>query len=348
MQATLTTSTLLDRQAARRGDTAWLAALKARPETRFLLIVDGRVLIASNAERTEAGIRWLTRSELLALPLPGHLLASPIFLGTCAGGAGQDAAPNMVGSQPAGRFAIALGRIGQLGGPAIASADAQGGLARALPGPLVDLRSLAMQGVMPADQLSLVGLALMLSNWHATHGFCPRCGTATAAADGGWKRTCGNGACAADGFPRIDPVVIMLVVAPGGGRALLTREARFPEGMWSTLAGFVEPGEDIAHAVTREVREEVGLETSAVGFVASQPWPFPHSLMIGCIAEATSTALAPDPSEITAARWVGRDEMRAIRDGRHGEGIRLPGRQSLANVLVETWLEDDEFAQGGG
>ena len=329
MPATIATSTLLDRQAGRRGDGAWLAALRARPDTRYLLVVDGRVVITSNADRSAAAIRWLSRSELLALPLPGPALADPIFLGTTTG---ED------GAAHAARFAIALGRVGQLGGPAIASTDPAGYLARALPGPLVDLRSLAVQGVMPAAQLSLVGQALTLANWHATHGYCARCGGPSASVDGGWKRQCGG--CGGDSFPRIDPVVIMLVVDADTDRAVLSREPRFPEAMWSSLAGFVEPGEDIFHAVTREVREEIGLETRAVRFIASQPWPFPHSLMIGCIAEAATTTLAPDPSEIAAARWVSRSEMRTVLAGQHPEGIRLPGRQSLANVLVEAWLAE--------
>lgn len=339
MTATIGTSTLLDRQGGRRGDKAWLGGLIASPAARFLVLVDGRVVITSNADRTETRIRWLTRRELLALPLPGPALAEPIFLGTeilrteAADGGPPD-------TEPAGRFAVALGRIGQLGGPAIASADSDGDLARALPGPLVDLRSLAVQGVMPTAELSLVGQALTLANWHATHHFCASCGEPSAAADGGLKRRCD--ACGTESFPRIDPVVIMLVT--DGTRAVLTREARFPEGMWSTLAGFMEPGEDIAHAVKREVAEEIGIRVGDVDFVASQPWPFPHSLMIGCIATAQTFDLAPDPAEIAGARWVDRDEMRAIRDGRHAEGIRLPGRHSLANVLVEHWLAGDGSA----
>lgn len=331
MAATIGTSTLFDRQGTRRADKAWLGGLMAAPEVRFLVLVDGRVVVASNADRSETHIRWLTRHELLALPLPGPALAEPVFLGLDAAGDGG------------GRFAIALGRIGQLGGPAIASADPEGELATALPGPLVDLRSLAIQGVMPPAELSLVGQALMLANWHATHRFCARCGKPNAVSDGGWKRHCGS--CGTESFPRIDPVVIMLVTGTqeaGAPRALLTREARFPDGMWSTLAGFVEPGEDIAHAVAREVAEEVGLEVANIRYIASQPWPFPHSLMIGCIAEARTADLVPDPNEITGARWVDRDEMRAIRDGRHDEGIRLPGRQSLANVLIETWLAETD------
>lgn len=125
-----------------------------------------------------------------------------------------------------------------------------------------------------------------------------------------------------------------------GSRCVLSREARFPEGMVSTLAGFIEPGEDISHAVARETLEEIGIETADVRFISSQPWPFPHSLMIGCIARAATTDLKIDPAEILEAAWFEPEQVREMLTRKPGEGIWLPGRQSLANVLVRTWLRE--------
>ncbi len=306
---------VLDRDTARRADAAALDRLAREPATRFLVIVDARALIHSNAERTEAAILWLAPADLERLAVEGSL-SNRLYLG-------RDT------SDGTARFAHVINTAN----PSEPSPGPP------LPGALVDLRSLALQGVMSAAEMSLIGEALMLANWHDGASHCGRCGSPTIAVDGGWKRTCSSAACRREIFPRIDPVVIMLVT--DRARCVLSREARFPPGMVSTLAGFIEPGEDIAHAVRRETLEEIGIATGQVRFVASQPWPFLHSLMIGCIAEADTYELKPDPSEIDAAAWYAASEVRAILGRRPSDSEPwLPGKQSLANVLVETWLAE--------
>lgn len=310
---TIRTSTLLDRMAHLRSDATHLEGLATAPDARFLALINGHVLIRSNDDRTEAGILWLRGEQLAScglLPNP----ATRLFLGAePVSGAARFAALLRVPEPPPGESL----RI------------------PALPGALVEARSLAMQGIMSADELSLAAQALTIANWRANARFCGRCGAANATVDGGWKMQCS--ACDRETFPRIDPVVIMLI--EDGDRCVLSREARFPEGMLSTLAGFIEPGEDIMHAVARETREEIGVETAAVRFIASQPWPFPHSLMIGCIARAATTELRPDPTEILEARWYDRSQVAELIARKPGPAPWLPGRQSLANLLVRTWLQ---------
>jgi NAD+ diphosphatase len=201
--------------------------------------------------------------------------------------------------------------------------------------PIVDLRSLAMQGVMSSDELSLVGQAKALTHWHENTRCCGHCGGTTIIKDGGWKRKCW--ACGQEHFPRTDPVVIMLVIA--GDECLLGHEARFAANMWSTLAGFIEPGEDIEHAVQREVREEAGIEVGEVRFHSTQPWPFPHSLMIGCIGIAKTKAINIDPAEIEEARWFKREDVRLMLEGKHPQGLWVPGKQAIARALITSFVD---------
>jgi NAD+ diphosphatase len=152
---------------------------------------------------------------------------------------------------------------------------------------------------------------------------------------GGWQRNCP--ACGAHHFPRTDPVVIMLVTRVNA--VLMGRSPGWPEGMYSLLAGFVEPGETLEAAVRREVFEEAGVRLGRVGYLASQPWPFPASLMFGCRAEALTEEITIDPAEIEAARWVPREEMLTVLAGRHPE-LRAPRRGAIAAFLIEAWLAD--------
>jgi len=182
--------------------------------------------------------------------------------------------------------------------------------------------------------------AVALANWHATHRHCPRCGAPTRNVAGGHVRV-----CTSDGtehFPRTDPAVIMLVV-DSDGRALLGHQPSWPVGRFSTLAGFVEPGESVEHAVGREVLEEVGVEVSDVEYVASQPWPFPSSLMLAFRARATSSVLRVDGEEITEARWFTREDLASATRSRE---VVLPSPVSVARRLIEGWygaaLPDDD------
>ncbi|MEO5604967.1 MAG: NAD(+) diphosphatase [Novosphingobium sp.] len=192
---------------------------------------------------------------------------------------------------------------------------------------------------LPAADLAAYGTARSLVNWHARHRFCANCGQSTVLAKGGWQRTCT--ACAAEHFPRVDPVTIMLV--QHGGTMLLGRQPRFPQGNYSALAGFVEPGETIEEAVAREVLEEAGVRVRDVAYIARQPWPFPANLMIGCIAHADDPALTIDHTELEDARWFSRGEiaaaMAASERGEPGPAFNAPGKQAVAHYLLRWWLE---------
>ncbi|WP_137109162.1 NAD(+) diphosphatase [Rhodobacter sp. SY28-1] len=181
----------------------------------------------------------------------------------------------------------------------------------------------------------LVATAKALVQWHRSHGFCSTCGAGSEMTEGGWQRTCP--ACGADHFPRTDPVVIMLVTR--GNSVLLGRSPGWPEGMYSLLAGFVEPGETIEAAVRREVLEETGVRCGAVSYLASQPWPFPASLMIGARCEATTTEIKIDPLELESALWVSREELVQAFAGRHPV-IRPSRKGAIANFILRNWLAD--------
>lgn len=176
--------------------------------------------------------------------------------------------------------------------------------------------------------------ARSLLDWHARHVFCANCGTPTTIFRAGWGRTCGN--CGAEHFPRVDPVVIMLV--EHDGNVLLGRQPHYPAARYSALAGFVEVGESIENAVAREVKEEAGLDVSDVQYVASQPWPFPSSLMLGCHARAQSAELIVDTNELEDARWFSRDEVAEALSGANGATFLPPPRTAIARTLLEHWL----------
>src|SRR6185295_16439750 len=186
-----------------------------------------------------------------------------------------------------------------------------------------DARSAA--ALLPLNQIAIMGQAKALIDWHARHRFCAQCGAPSALADGGYRRVCT--VCSTEHFPRTDPAVIMLVTA--GENCLLCRNKKFAGGHYSTLAGFVEPGETIEEAVTREVLEEVNIVIGRVRYFASQPWPFPSSLMIGCFAEASTRNITVDGEEIVAARWFDRAIVRKLIAGESGD-IGLPRRDAIA------------------
>jgi len=194
----------------------------------------------------------------------------------------------------------------------------------------VELRQVLMQ-LDPAEA-ALAGTARALFNWHRTHRFCSACGQASDWTLDGWQRKCP--ACGAQHFPRTDPVVIMLVVR--GDRVLLGRSPGWPEGMYSALAGFVEPGETLETAVAREVAEETGIRVGRIRYVASQPWPWPSSLMLGFVAEAETDSITRD-AELEDALWLTRDEAVSVMAGLHPV-IRRPRAGAIAHGLLAAWL----------
>jgi NAD+ diphosphatase len=198
---------------------------------------------------------------------------------------------------------------------------------------LVDLRTLATGAMVSAEHLGALAQARALVNWHGRHRFCSNCGAATTIANGGYRRDCPR--CSAQHFPRTDPVVIMLALRED--TVLLGRQRQFAAGMYSALAGFLEPGETIEDAVRRETLEESGVPIGRVRYHASQPWPFPMSLMIGCYAEALSETIRPDETELEDCRWFTRDAVRAMLAGTHQDGLRAPTTIAIARTLLEGW-----------
>jgi NAD+ diphosphatase len=295
------------RASEKRTDTAFLSAARDSADARVLGLFDLKVPIIPSEDGSTARIRWLTFHAVGTIAKPVDV----VFLGESDAGAPL--------------FACNFSPLQLSRAPAIAEAMK----------PLVDLRSLAIQGVLSEGELLLVSQVRSLMTWHAVNRCCARCGGLMRFADGGWRKHCG--ACGQDAYPRMDPAVIMLITK--GGRCLLGHEHRFPEKMYSTLAGYVEPGDDIEHAVRREIKEEAGIDVGEVRYVASQPWPFPHSLMIGCWGEALNEELTLDKTEIADARWFSKDEAQAMLEGRHKDGLFAPPSISMAHTLIKGFVD---------
>jgi NAD+ diphosphatase len=292
---------LYDRAAELRDDPTAQSALRAAPAARFAVVAGEKPVLRRNGDVFTI---WHDAAELAALGTVDH----EILLGRDGG---------------AGRFGVRI-------------AAETGDVLKGDPALLVlDLRSLAIQGLLPADELGAIGETKAMTDWHARHQFCANCGTRTSAAPGGWKRECS--ACGAQHFPRTDPVTIMLVTH--GDRCLLARQARFPPGMHSAIAGFIEPGETIEDAVRRETLEETGLVVGKVTYLATQPWPFPSSLMIGCLAEALNDEIVLDRTELEDGRWFSREEATLMLKGQHPDGLTAPVHIAIANTLLKAWLD---------
>ena len=291
----------IERAAFRREDAAALAAL---------------------GQDARAGYYALAGEIVVLKKLGEH--ADPLFAFAEAhalGDARETAFLGLHGETP--RFAIGLGPA------AVDALKARNDLR------LVDLRTIAVQALVAAEHLAPLAEAKALLGWHARHRFCPNCGAPTNLVQGGWRRDCP--ACKAEHFPRTDPVVIMLPIA--GERCVLGRSPRFPKTMWSALAGFIEPGESIEEAVRREVQEEVGVGCSRVTYYASQPWPFPSSLMIGCHAKALTDEIVIDKSEIEEARWFNREELKLMLSRKHPQGLTAPPPIAIAHHLISAFVE---------
>lgn len=305
----------LDRASNLRADPAALAALRADPGARWLPVWRGRPLVEATEGMT---LGWLPGDHAVL----GEAAAGAILLGRAPDGP---------------RFACDLGDWAGPGPTEAApgflddSRTPHPGLPEAFA--FADLR--AVMSLLGAEDAGIAAAAKGVFAWHASHGFCARCGAATEMADAGWKRVCP--ACGGQHFPRTDPVVIMLITA--GDRVLLGRSPAWPAGMYSLLAGFMEPGESIEAAVRREVWEETGVRVGAVDYLSSQPWPFPSSLMIGCRGLALSQEIVRDPVELEDARWLSRE---AVLDGLIGRDpeVRPARKGSIARFLLERWLAD--------
>jgi NAD+ diphosphatase len=199
---------------------------------------------------------------------------------------------------------------------------------------VTDLRSIAVRGLVPAEELGILAMAKSMLDWHARHRFCANCGAPTDAAQAGFRRDCS--ACGTQHFPRTDPVVIMLIAR--GDKCLLGRQSRFAPKMYSCLAGFLEPGETIDDAVRRETFEEAGVRVGRVEYVTSQPWPFPSSIMIGCIGEAETDDIVIDRTELEDARWFSKEDIRRMLAEEHEE-FAAPSPIAIARHLIREWAK---------
>ena len=209
---------------------------------------------------------------------------------------------------------------------------------KALPGHrFMEVRMITPQRA--EGEAAILAQARSLVDWHKRHGYCAVCGHRTALREAGYMRQCSNQECNAQHFPRTDPVVIMLV-EDGPDRCLLGRGRQFATGAFSALAGFMEPGESLEEAVRREVQEEAGIRVGAVRYVASQPWPFPSSLMIGCIGTALDDAISVDDKELESVRWFSRAEVEEMMaNWNNNEApFRAPGPIAIAHHIIKRWL----------
>ncbi|MDE0877556.1 MAG: NAD(+) diphosphatase [Sphingomonas bacterium] len=193
---------------------------------------------------------------------------------------------------------------------------------------------MAALGSLAPGEAATYAAARSLIDWHLRHRFCARCGHETTVYRAGWGRSCAS--CGAEHFPRVDPVVIM--IAEHDDRALLGRGRGWPPGRYSALAGFLEPGESIEEAVAREIHEEAGVTVTGVRYIASQPWPFPSSLMMACVATALDDALNVDTNELEDAIWVSRADVRRVLAGEEGSFI-APPPYAIAHTLLTVWAE---------
>ena len=300
----------LNRAAHLRRDPATLQELLARSDSKMLPLWQLKALVTTG---TATNLAWQTVDGLTDDPRSNEV----IFLGLD----GETA-----------RFATGLDGEADptKTGPPLRGA-----------GTFEEVRGLASR--LPANETSIAAQARTLIGWHERHRYCAQCGTPSELSDGGYRRDCPNEACGARHFPRTDPVVIMMVVKDD--MALLGRQSFWVPGMFSTLAGFMDPGETIEEAVRREVFEETGVRVGDVMYHSSQPWPFPSSLMIGCIGRAISEDLKVDTREVEDAAWFTRDQVREgielIKSGQPEDGtFHLPFPASIAHQLAAWWVDN--------
>ena len=226
------------------------------------------------------------------------------------------------------------------GAPRIAVAANINEESLAEPYKLYDFRSLLYSSAVTEAETGAIAQGGSILHWHSMNRHCGRCGTPSHATNGGYRRDCPN--CNSQIFPRTDPVVIMLATCKTaqGDKCLLGRSPHFPPGWFSTLAGFVEPGETIEDAVRRETFEESGIRIGKVRYFASQPWPFPHSLMIGVHCEALNEEILRDASELEDCRWFSRDDVRLMIADTHPDGVKCPPSRAIAHALIRHWVSE--------
>jgi NAD+ diphosphatase len=296
----------LDRASDRRSDPAWIARQLASADTLAFPLWNGQPFVEPTKD---GGVQIAYLPAKMAQELaegPERLL----FMGLW-----KDAAV----------FAVDLDGV----------TDPADGPLQGM-GKFEDLRRVALR--LPPTDAAIVATAKAMFEWRRRHKHCAFCGQPSEAVDGGWKRRCP--ACETEHFPRTDPVVIMLPYH--GDRCMLGRQEAWPKGMFSALAGFLEPGESIEEACARELAEEAGLRTRKVRYHSTQPWPYPSSLMIGLLAEVEDDEGTPDQTELSEVRWITRDEARQLIAGQL-DGMAAPSPMAIAHQLIKAWVEESSL-----
>ncbi len=298
----------LDRAGHHRTDSAWLKARLKDPTTRLLPVYDLKPYMLPADGSNPACLGWL-RPGLIDASLSGpHAV---VFLGM---------------DNNRAHFAVEIrGNV---------DPTLTGGILNGFGGEFKDLRASVMSGDLAGGEAAIMAQAKAMIEWHRRHPFCAQCGKPTDISEAGYKRVCLS--CKTEHFPRTDPVVIML--AYRGDKALLGRGKNFPGKMMSALAGFVEPGETIEEAVAREIMEEAGIKVGAVRYHATQPWPYPMSLMIGCMAEALSDDITIDETELAEARWIDRETLARALAGEVKEFF-VPPKIAIAHHLIRAFVD---------
>ena len=291
----------LDRMAEYRDDKQWLAGRLNHPSTRIVLLQGGRALIQT--EDSNASLVMLRPEQWSQMGLESDYCA---FLGVGEPGAVfaisiKDSHARQVVAQTGHRFA---------------------GLRSAM-------------SMLSTSEAGLAAYARALNLWQANHRFCGRCGSQTQADTGGFRMLCTSSDCALEHFPRLDPAIIVIIGYQG--RCLLGRQSSWPKGVYSTLAGFVEPGESLEDAVNREVFEEAGVQLTGMHYHSSQPWPFPSSLMLGFVAEAASDTISLG-DELEDVRWFDVDEL---KQGVRARKLMLSSPVSVSHRLIAHWLQTE-------
>jgi len=292
----------VNRAAHHRTDAAWLEAAMNAENVLVFLMQKGSPLVNMSGEN----LVWLGPEFARLAPREEY-----VFLGLDTAGAPI--------------FSVNMGAAFKLDGSLLQGT-----------GDFTDMRT-AASNLSPMEA-NLAATARSLLEWHRSHQFCSKCGAESTPVEAGWKRVCP--ACGAEHFPRTDPVAIMLAVKDD--KCLLGRQANWPAGFWSALAGFVEPGETVEQAATRELEEEAGIKAdpSKAEYIFCQPWPFPSSLMVGIIVEAETTEVSVEQDELEAARWITREEARQVLAGTHPD-IYAPPPMAVAHHILKTWAERD-------
>ena len=294
----------LDRAAHLREDAAWLDARLSDPASRFVAIWRQNAVIRMGPEPRAV----MHSRETLDGLLDGR--AEPALLGVESNENGAGTA----------HFVVDLSHL-----------DAAALLARSPGAEIMDLRESVQ--ILPGADSALIAYARGLTYWHGRHRHCGACGASTEPREAGHQRRCGNAGCGAVHFPRTDSAVIVLV--HDGDACLLCRQSRWPAGMHSTLAGFLEPGESLEECVSREIHEESGVRVGDIRYHSSQPWPFPGTIMVGFMARALTRTIAVDETELEYAHWYRRGDLLGRPDS---DAFRLPGRYSISRRLIEDWL----------